>query len=267
MTLKKARSKISSNTNFDLIRAVLIPAIVREFILPLLGLSLILTPVSSNADTLRGIYRNNLGVRSENEKKSLEAYRRFNSALVDLPFAPEVHYNLGNSFLENKEFDKAISEYRQALKLTHESSRHDRSLRFLALFNSGVAMAEQKKVDEALGFYQAALEYEPDSIETKTNIELLAQQGGGQGEGEGKDQKPNKDGKDPKNQKPKPDGKDQKPQDPQKQEPPKPKPFQSKELNQQDVNRILEELKRQEDSIREKMQKEGPKDAPLDKDW
>ena len=235
----------------------------------IVGLSLILTSISSSADTLRGIYRNNQGVRSEKEKKSLEAYRRFNSALVDLPFAPEVHYNLGNSFLENKEYEKALSEYRQALKLTHESSRHDREIKFLALFNSGVAMAEQKKVDEALSFYQAALDYESDSIETKTNIELLAQQGGGQGEGEGKDQKPNKDGKDPKNQKPKPDGKDQKPQEPnpQKQEPPKPKPFQSKELNQQDVNRILEELKRQEDSIREKMQKEGPKDAPLEKDW
>ncbi len=226
------------------------------------------TPV--RADVLRGILYNNQGVRSQNAKKLMDAYNKFNSALIDLPFSPEVHFNLGNSFLENKEYEKAVSEYRQTLKLTGDKTSHDRALRFYALFNSGVAMAEQKKTDEALAFYQSALDYNSKSLETKTNIELLAQQGGGQGDGDSKDKKQDKDGKG--EQKPKPDpnkpNKDnQKPQDQQKQEQPKPKPFQSKELNQQDVNRILEELKRQEGSIREKMQKEGPKDAPLDKDW
>jgi hypothetical protein len=38
-------------------------------------------------------------------------------------------------------------------------------------------------------------------------------------------------------------------------------------LSQQDVGRILEEIKRQEDQVREKMQREGGKDAPRDKDW
>ena len=126
---------------------------------------------------------------------------------------------------------------------------------------------------EALDAYQKSLESNPNSIEAKQNIELLVAAGEGEGEGDGDDKKP-QDGKDKKDQK---DQKDQKPKDgegPKPPEPPKgpqgkptPKPFKSDNLSQQDVGRILEELKQQEDKIREKMQREGAKEAPRDKDW
>lgn len=224
----------------------------------------------SRANDLRGIWQNNQGVRKFDGKKSVEAFDRFNDAMVDLPFSSEVHYNLGNTFLGNKEFDKALSEYAQALKLSRGKSKQEQETRFKALFNSGVALTELKRVDEAIDHYQQALEIHPDSIETKTNIELLArsQSGGGEGQDQDKkqqdkgDQKKDKDGQGDQDQQQK------QPQQYQGQKPkPKPKPFKSEELSQQDVNRILEELKRQEDSIREKMQREGAKDAPRDKDW
>lgn len=230
----------------------------------------------AQAGELRGILRNNEGVKKLEAGRKVEAYDRFTDALADLPFAGEVHYNLGNSFLENKEFDKAMSEYRQAVKLAPGDSAREKDLRFKALFNAGVAAAEGKKVDEALGLYQQALDTRPESIEAKTNIELLTRQQQGGGEGENQDKKDPKgdqqnkdkknDGQDNKDQDKK--GQDKKEQQSQQPKPkPTPKPFKSEHLDQQDVNKILEELKRQEEQIRARMQREGAKDAPRDKDW
>lgn len=231
-------------------------------------------PFEADANDLRGILRNNQGVRKFDGEKPVEAYDRFNDAMVDLPFSPEVHFNLGNSFMVNKEYDKALNEYSQALRYSTGEGKRDRETRFKALFNAAVALTELKRVDEAIDRYQQALEIMPDSIETKTNLELLAKSQGGGGEGQDQQNKQNQNGdqKDDgqgqgdqdkeKQQQPKPDqqNKGQKPK-------PSPRPFKSDDLSQQDVNRILEELKRQEDSIREKMNKEGSKDAPRDKDW
>ena len=230
------------------------------------------------ASQLHGIYLNNQGVQRFTKKRPVEAFDRFNNALADLPFSPEVHYNLGTAFLENKEYEKALSEYQQSMTLVRGQSKRELEVRFKALFNSAIALTELKRVDEAIDHYQKALEIIPDSVEVKTNIELLVQQdgGGSGGEKDDKDQK-NKDSKgqkDPKDKNKDGDGdnKDQKdkPKPDQSKEPPpkpSPRPFKSEELSQQDVGRILEELKRQEDQIRAKMQREGAKDAPLDKDW
>ena len=90
--------------------------------------------------------------------------------------------------------------------------------------------------------------------------------GGGGGKGDEKsDSKEKKEGEgDGEGQAPpqKPDTSNQ-----DKKQKPKPKPFDGKDITQQDVNRILDELKNQEENIRAKMQKQGGKDAPNDKDW
>ena len=58
------------------------------------------------------------------------------------------------------------------------------SEKFKALFSAGAVAGELKRVDEALDYYQRALEHDPKSVETKSNIELLAQQGAGGGKGD-----------------------------------------------------------------------------------
>jgi tetratricopeptide (TPR) repeat protein len=246
---------------------------VRKIFITYLMTGLIGLPLAAQANDLRGIIRNNEGVARTGKGKSMEAYDKFTKSMVDLPFSGTVHYNLGNTFLANKEFDKALSEYQQAIRMSSPQDKNTRSTRFNALFNSAIALTELKRVDEALQSYQMALEIEPDSVETKTNIELLtaSSQGGG-GEGDQKDKKEDKkDGEGDKKEEPK-DGdgdKDKKP-------PPKsgkdkkkdqPKPFKSEDLSEQDMNRIMEEIKRQEEQIRAKSQREGAKEAPPDKDW
>ena len=238
---------------------------------------------SAFAGELQGVIDNNRGVLQFNNKKSVEAFDQFSQALGEMPFSGEVHYNLGTAFLTNQEFGKAISEFNEAIKNSPGDSSRERETRYRASFNKAIALTAEKKIDEALSAYQQALEAHPDSNETKTNIELLTKAAGGKGKGEGedKDQTEKNDKGDPKDQKDKKDGdgkdkKDQKPQDPKDQnkdqnkeqkQKPTPKPFKSDELNQQDVGKILDELKRQEEQIRARMQNDKVKDAPNDKDW
>jgi tetratricopeptide (TPR) repeat protein len=208
------------------------------------------------AGELHGIIKNNEGVSRYDKGKPNDAYGFFTDALGDSPFAPEIQFNIGDAFLQMKDVDKAISQYRLAIKLAPGTSKREQEIRFRSFFNIGAVSSSQSKTDEALEAYQQALEIKPDSLEVKTNMELLTQQGGQGGKGD-KEQKDKKDG----------DGGDSK-------EPPKmgnkqqdPQPYKGKDLSKQDVDRILEELKQQEESIRAKDQHEGGKDAPPDKDW
>jgi tetratricopeptide (TPR) repeat protein len=215
-------------------------------------------------DEFRGIRENNRAVGDLKSEKPVEALDGFSKALGDLPDDPTVHYNLGTSFQANKDAAKAASEYDVALTLNPAPE-----LAFKINFNRALAYAELKKYDEALSAFQAALILKPDSKEVKKNIELLLQSGDGDGQSDNQQQKPN-DKPDDKSKDPK-----QNQQQPNQQQQPQtgptpkptPRPFKSEQLSQQDVGRILEELKRQEDQIREKMQREGGKDAPRDKDW
>ena len=115
-----------------------------------------------------------------------------------------------------------------------------------------------KKNDEALIQYQQALQLNPKSYEVKHNIEMMIQQqqSGGGGEGDPDSQEKNK-------------GEDQSKSDPgtdpkkQEQEA-KAKP---KNLNEKDVEKILEELKNQEQKIRAKEYGKGPQDSLGGKNW
>lgn len=224
---------------------------------------LILVNASSiaQAGELKGIWLNREGVRAFSEERGTDAHNYFAQSLAELPFSPEAHFNLGTTYFANKEFEKAQKEFEQAANLAKASKNEEAE--FVSHFNAAVSASETKQIDAALDSYQRALAVKPDSVEVKTNIELLVRsQSGGDGE-DNKDQKKDEGGQGDKDQKPKPNqGQQQK-----QQQKPQPKPFDSKDMSQQDVNRIVEELKRQEEQIRAKFQNEKMKSAPNDKDW
>lgn len=224
--------------------------------------------VDAAANEMRGVLRNNSGVRKFGSKNGADAITDFTGALSDLPFSGEVHYNIGNTFLLRRDYDKALSEFGQAVKSSSGDSAREKETRFRSHFNSAIALTEQKKIDEALAQYQKALDLEPDSIETKTNMELLTAQGGS-GEGDGEQDQQGKDGKQKDKNKPDDQQQGKKPEEPKKFENPRqqPKQFKSEELSNEDVKRILEELRRQEEHIRARMQNDQRKDLPPAKDW
>lgn len=186
-------------------------------------------------------------------------------ALRKNPLQAHLHMNLGLAETGLGHANQALGSFQMA----EELAGNDPAMLFIARFNAATVLANQKKIDEAIAKYQGALEIDPNSRETKTNIELLMQQqqqqqnGEGEGDGENKDkqEQDSKDGKGEKNQKEPKDFKESKQY--------KPK-FESKSLSEGDVKKILEEIKRQEKQIHgneEKLEQRQNKDNPNDKDW
>jgi tetratricopeptide (TPR) repeat protein len=197
------------------------------------------------------IDKNNEGVESLEKEDSKQAYVLFLQALAEDPFNSTLRLNLGFIFEQGKEYQKAYQEYMSSHKYAETDEQ-----RFIALFNAGNAMREVQNHELALKAYQSALAINPQSKEVKTNIELMWKGGGGGGQSENKE--PNQ-GDQPEDS--------QSPQEPKDQPKPKPKEFDGKELTENDVKKILEELKNQEQQIRAKEYDKEPKSKPKDKDW
>jgi tetratricopeptide (TPR) repeat protein len=105
---------------------------------------------------------NNLG----NEYASLgqldRAVAEFRAALRLKPDYIEAHYNLGNEYASQGQLDKAVGEYRTALWLQPDYAE--------AHYNLGIAYASQNQWDRATAEFQAALRLMPDSSGVHNNL-------------------------------------------------------------------------------------------------
>ena len=214
---------------------------------------------------LGDIWQNNQASKHLAQGKVTQAHESFIQLLSEQPFNPIFQYNLGVSFIAVEELDKAIEMYKDVLKMKPLPPE----VAFASYYNLGVLHSPQGErpgdLDQALANYQAALEFQPDSLEIKTNIELLIKEGGG---GKGQQNQDQKDSSDPNkaNQDPSQQGEDQENQKFTN----KPQPNQSKDkpMSKEDVKKILEELKKQEQRIRAKHDRKGKKrTADREKNW
>ncbi len=210
-----------------------------------------------NDEGTQGQFQQGLS-KEEKEKSEIDseavhqAYLSSLDATLEAGESPEVRLNLALAFELNGDLDNAIKSYKMAIDL----SKTNPATLFLGHYNLARALGLKEKVEEALMSYQAALDIYPESKEVKVNIELLLQQKQGGGGG-GKDNKD--DDKEGQDQEPKPDS-------PIK-ENPKNSEYKSQNLSKKDVEKILEELKNQEQQIRAKEYGKGVKEKPRDKDW
>lgn len=205
---------------------------------------------------------NQRGSHAIQEMDGRQAEEHLQRALVDRPFQAEVHLNLGVAARLLGRVDDAAKSYGNAEKYAREG---DGEMGFLARYNTGEAAQAAKKIDDALTAYQKALALRPDSLETKTNIELLLQGGQGQGDGDSQQQagqdQPKQEGQDPK------DGEDDgKPKERQVSKKYQPREFKG-ELSESDVRKILGEIKQQEQKIRADYNRKEAKERPRGKDW
>lgn len=236
---------------------------------------------SSWAQSVDLIYQNNKAVRVFGVEKKLEAYELFLETLILDPYEPTVQFNVGSSLQALGEVEKAEKLYKQLLKdvnaqltksLSPEEQQKWLKVKFALLYNLGVHYQGTQKIDEALEAYQQALELVPDSKEIKTNIEMMFTGGGG-GKGDGKDKNKDQkdDGKGEQDKKDQGEGdknEDQKPSDGDRtNEKQKGKEFDQSQMSNEDLKRIMEELKQQEQGIRAKVQRKGEKAEPKDKQW
>lgn len=209
----------------------------------------------------RTLSSNRLGNESMNEKRFTDAQGSYIEALGVDPFISEIHSNLGLTYLELKKPEDAIKSFEAAEKFARKSEPM-----FIARFNQGVTRGASQQIEEALQAYQRALDVKPQSIEVKTNIELLLSQQSQQdeGKGQGQDSKDGKGDQESEDQEKKKEQPKDYSKDPQK--PYKPREFEG-ELSEADVKKILGELKQQEQKIRGQFYRNEIKERPRDKDW
>ncbi|USN47529.1 MAG: hypothetical protein H6626_00070 [Pseudobdellovibrionaceae bacterium] len=187
-----------------------------------------------------------------------DAHKRLIEALMYEPFMPLLHFNLAQVYSVNGESEKALNEYNTVIN----DPQTKLELKFLARFNAGNEASRAGKIDLALEHFQAALAINPESIEVKTNIELLWRQNQGGGGGGGKSKEGEGDGEGEGSENKEPDENTQYTNQPQQN-----RPFNSKELTKNDVRKILDELLDQEQEIRAKEYDKQPKERPRGKDW
>lgn len=228
---------------------------------------------------LQSVQASKEAARFLKDNQAAKAYEASLRGVENESFSATHHLNMGLSLEALGNAENALKAYLNAKKY----ARADDEL-FVASFNAGQLLGKAKRVDEALVFYQEALKYKPDSIETKTNIELLIQQeqGGGKGKNDqqqqqqqnsSNNQKQNGNGNDKQDPKDQNQNKDQQGPQGEKQkqyaESPKyvPRQFNGKDLNEADVKKILGELKNQEQKIRAEYNKRDSKESPRGKDW
>ena len=235
------------------------------------------------------IYDNNQGVSLFLMNKKLEAYETFMGLTANDPDDLDVQFNLASSLQALGEEEKALKLYstllrkieKQLLSSPQENVPALQRIRFASFYNSGVAHQVMHQIPEALANYQQALALVPQSQEIKVNIEMMFAGGQGKGKGDNKDKKDKSDGQgDSENQdqdqQQNEDQEQEKNQD-QKQQPKDDKKDQNKEkqkkqfdqkyMSNEDLKRIMEELKEQEQKIRAKMERQGGKSAAKDKEW
>lgn len=231
--------------------------------------------------------------------QSFDAYQTFVALTGQWPFDLTLQFNLGSTLAMNsgKEDSEKVENYfldvikhaDQVLvdpKADEGQKKEATMVRLAATYNLGVYYHMAKNVGKALEYYQKALDIasendHPGPLEIKTNIELLAP-GPGEGEGEGEQKegqdqgdqdKESKDGKGNKDKEQK-EEQDSKDKDKEKKDKPsneknndKKKPFDQKQMSMEDLKRIMDELKQQEQAIRAKTQGKGSPNESREKDW
>lgn len=108
------------------------------------------------------------------QKEYEKAEQQWRRALSKDTFSPLYRMNMALNYILGNQPEKAVQEYVVARNLVEKVNSSDKEeVLFYSFFNSAVAATQKRNIKQALGFYQQALVPRPESLEVKTNIELL----------------------------------------------------------------------------------------------
>ena len=117
---------------------------------------------------------NNQAVLYMVQKKYEKAELKWRQALSENSLFPFYRMNLALNYMLWEQPKKAIQEYEVTRNLVEKMNNLNKEeVLFYSFFNSALAAIQKGKRKQALDFYQQALVPRPESLEVKTNIELL----------------------------------------------------------------------------------------------
>ncbi len=211
-------------------------------------------------------YYHNQAAEILNKEELGDSFELLMQAVEAFPESPLLHFDLGFSQLKSGSVDLALRSFsvsetlsQKQLNLSSGSTESQKQkmeeLAQLAAFHQGFIWGEKKEKEKAIQAYQRVINfgYPLDFTLVKAakhNIELLMQEGGqgGKGDSKGKNDSPD-------------ENKDKKfaPNDP--------KNNSQEKLSESEVQKILKELKQQEDRIRAQYNRQNRKDEAREKNW
>ncbi len=212
-----------------------------------------LLPVESFAQNEKVLIKK--GNEAYEKKEYDQAITNYKQATEKAPANPTAQYNLGNALYKNKKTDEAVQAYDNALFNTNSNAEKAKTY-----YNKGVVLQNNKKLPECIDAYKNALKLDPKDEDARQNLQKALQQ---QKEQEKKDDRDKKEDNKPKDDK-KEKEKD-KPKEDEKKEQPKPQPS---KLTKQDAEEKLKALLQQEKNLQERLRKVNPATAARpEKDW
>ncbi|QBA65248.1 tetratricopeptide repeat protein [Muriicola soli] len=220
--------------------------------------------IQAEADYRRAISKSNenaiapynLGTAYYKKESLEEAFGRFKQAGELSEAKPEKHkayHNMGNVFMKNEEYKKAIEAYKEALRNNPE----DEETRYnLALAK---ALAEKQKNQDKDGGEDEDSKEDEDSENKGREEQEDQQQDNKEKDGGEQEKDEDKDG----------DGKEKKDQPKQGEKPDEQKQARKSQLSPQQIKNLLEAMQNEENKVQEKMNEKkvkGPKSKNA-KDW
>jgi Ca-activated chloride channel family protein len=212
-----------------------------------------LIPFNSNAQNEKALIKK--GNDAYEKKEYDNAITQYKQATVKNPANSTAQYNLGNALYKKSKTDEAVQAYDEAA-----AKASSKTVKSKSFYNKGVVLQNNKKLPECIEAYKNALKLDPEDDDARQNLQKALQQQKEQQKKEDKDKKEEKKPKDDKKEKDK-----NNPKDEEKNEEPKPQPS---KLTKQDAEEKLKALLQQEKNLQDKLRKVNTAtSAKPEKDW
>jgi tetratricopeptide (TPR) repeat protein/uncharacterized protein YegL len=196
--------------------------------------------------------------------KFQDAEYNYRKALIVNPKSKTAQFNLGNALYQQQKYQEAADQYEASI-----NKNDDKVSRAKAYHNLGNSNFKANQLDKAIAAYENALKLNPNDMDTKYNLALAKKQQDKKGGGKNQPQ-PQQDKKEGDEKKDKKDGQPKEGEGEQEQEQEKEQPKNNgKNMNKDDVQRLLEALKNQEQNTQNKVQQQKgkPEQKKHEKDW
>ncbi len=114
------------------------------------------------------VIKNSKANRKYNEEEFEIAKKLHKENSIQYPDDTNIHFNLGDAYYKDGEYDKAITEYKNSMI----DDKIDKSNVY---YNIGNAYFQKKVYDKALESYKSSLLSNPNNMDAKYNYELTKQ--------------------------------------------------------------------------------------------